>query len=90
MRRRFELVGTAGSVRVFDDYAHHPTEISATLAAVRTLLEQSGGGRAVVVFQPICIRGQRLSPPSSVMLLMLPTRSSCSTSTGRGSNRWQA
>ncbi len=52
VRRRFELIGTAASVRVFDDYAHHPTEISATLAAVRTLLEQSGNGRALVVFQP--------------------------------------
>jgi UDP-N-acetylmuramate--alanine ligase len=52
VRRRFELVGSAGSVRVFDDYAHHPTEISATLAAVRTVLEQSGGGRSIVVFQP--------------------------------------
>jgi UDP-N-acetylmuramate--alanine ligase len=56
VRRRFELVGTSGvgqaSVRVFDDYAHHPTEISATLAAVRTLLEQSGTGRSLVVFQP--------------------------------------
>ena len=52
VRRRFELVGTAASVRVFDDYAHHPTEISATLAAVRTLLDQSDAGRALVVFQP--------------------------------------
>jgi UDP-N-acetylmuramate--alanine ligase len=59
VRRRFELVGSSGDgrapnslVRVFDDYAHHPTEISATLAAVRTLLEQSGGGRSLVVFQP--------------------------------------
>ena len=56
VRRRFELVGTSGvgqaSVRVFDDYAHHPTEISATLAAVRTLLEQNGDGRCMVVFQP--------------------------------------
>ncbi|OBA82244.1 UDP-N-acetylmuramate--L-alanine ligase [Mycobacterium sp. 1164966.3] len=52
VRRRFELVGSAASVRVFDDYAHHPTEISATLAAVRTLLEQSDEGRSVVVFQP--------------------------------------
>ena len=52
VRRRFELVGTAASVRVFDDYAHHPTEISATLAAVRTVLEQSGSGRSLVVFQP--------------------------------------
>ena len=56
VRRRFELVGTAvvghGSVRVFDDYAHHPTEVSATLGAVRGLLDQNGEGRALVVFQP--------------------------------------
>jgi UDP-N-acetylmuramate--alanine ligase len=56
VRRRLELVGTSGvgkaSVRVFDDYAHHPTEISATLAAVRTVLDQSDGGRSLVVFQP--------------------------------------
>ena len=56
VRRRFELVGTSGdgpaTVRVFDDYAHHPTEVSATLAAVRTVLEQSGSGRSLVVFQP--------------------------------------
>ncbi|WP_407689745.1 UDP-N-acetylmuramate--L-alanine ligase [Mycobacterium sp. HUMS_1102779] len=56
VRRRFELVGTSGDghapVRVFDDYAHHPTEISATLAAVRTLLDQTGEGRCIVVFQP--------------------------------------
>ena len=52
VRRRFELIGTAASVRVFDDYAHHPTEVSATLEAVRTLLEQTGAGRSLVVFQP--------------------------------------
>jgi UDP-N-acetylmuramate--alanine ligase len=52
VRRRFELVAAVGSVRVFDDYAHHPTEIAATLAAVRTVLEQGGEGRALVVFQP--------------------------------------
>ncbi|OBG38310.1 UDP-N-acetylmuramate--L-alanine ligase [Mycobacterium sp. E3198] len=56
VRRRFELVGASGAgqapVRVFDDYAHHPTEIGATLAAVRALLDQSGGGRCIVVFQP--------------------------------------
>ena len=52
VRRRFELIGTVAAVRVFDDYAHHPTEISATLEAVRTLVEQSGTGRSLVVFQP--------------------------------------
>ncbi len=52
VRRRFELVGTANSVRVFDDYAHHPTEIGATLAAVRSVVQQRGSGRSLVVFQP--------------------------------------
>ena len=52
VRRRFELVGTALGVRVFDDYAHHPTEVAATLSALRAVVEQGGAGRAVVVFQP--------------------------------------
>jgi len=47
--RRFEPHGTgpAGS-RVYDDYAHHPTEVRATLEAARTL----GGERVVACFQP--------------------------------------
>jgi UDP-N-acetylmuramate--alanine ligase len=52
VRRRFELVGTANGVRVFDDYAHHPTEVAATLTAVRAVAEQDGPGRSIVVFQP--------------------------------------
>ncbi|MET0899093.1 MAG: UDP-N-acetylmuramate--L-alanine ligase [Mycobacterium sp.] len=52
VRRRFELVGTANGVRVFDDYAHHPTEVRAVLGALQTLTEQSGGGRVIAVFQP--------------------------------------
>jgi UDP-N-acetylmuramate--alanine ligase len=52
VRRRFDLIGTGAAVRVFDDYAHHPTEVRATLEAVRTLLEQAGAGRSLVVFQP--------------------------------------
>ena len=52
VRRRFEMIGTASAVKVFDDYAHHPTEVSATLEAVRTLLDQAGTGRSLVVFQP--------------------------------------
>ncbi|MDR1824952.1 MAG: UDP-N-acetylmuramate--L-alanine ligase [Bifidobacteriaceae bacterium] len=47
--RRFEARGTACGVRVFDDYAHHPTEIMATLAAARAA---AGEGRVLVVFQP--------------------------------------
>ncbi|MFV0496002.1 UDP-N-acetylmuramate--L-alanine ligase [Mycobacterium sp.] len=56
VRRRFELVGSAdggpAAIRVFDDYAHHPTEVAATLAAVRSTLQQGDGGRSLVVFQP--------------------------------------
>ena len=48
-RRRFEPRGEAGGVRVFDDYAHHPTELTATLTAARTV---AAGGRLVVAFQP--------------------------------------
>lgn len=49
VRRRFEFKGRAGDVRVYDDYAHHPTEVSAQLRAVR---QAAGRGRVVVVFQP--------------------------------------
>jgi UDP-N-acetylmuramate--alanine ligase len=48
IERRFETVGSAGGVRVVDDYGHHPTEIRATLSAARAL----HSGRIVVVFQP--------------------------------------
>lgn len=51
-RRRFELVGTADGVRVFDDYAHHPTEVRVNLAALRAVTEQAGTGRVIAVFQP--------------------------------------
>jgi UDP-N-acetylmuramate--alanine ligase len=48
-RRRFERLGdTAGGVPVYDDYAHHPTEVRAALAAARTFEPR----RLVAVFQP--------------------------------------
>jgi len=46
--RRFEVKGVEGGVMVVDDYAHHPTEIRATLAAAR----RGFGRRTVAVFQP--------------------------------------
>ncbi|MEU0788604.1 UDP-N-acetylmuramate--L-alanine ligase [Amycolatopsis sp. NPDC005961] len=49
VRRRFEFKGRSGDIRVYDDYAHHPTEVDAQLRAVRTA---AGSGRVVVVFQP--------------------------------------
>jgi len=51
-RRRFELVGSAAGVRVFDDYAHHPTEVRVNLAALRAVVDQAGVGRVIAVFQP--------------------------------------
>ena len=48
-RRRMERKGEAGGVRVYDSYAHHPTEIVGDLAAARAL---AGAGRLVVAFQP--------------------------------------
>lgn len=47
--RRFQPVAEIGSIRIFDDYAHHPTEVSATLTAARGLVNE---GRLVVCFQP--------------------------------------
>ena len=47
--RRFETKGERGGVLVVDDYAHHPTEVSATLASARQVYP---GRRLVAVFQP--------------------------------------
>jgi len=47
--RRFQLIGMPNNVRVYDDYAHHPTEVLNTLIAARTGV---GDGRVVVCFQP--------------------------------------
>jgi UDP-N-acetylmuramate--alanine ligase len=47
--RRFERLGEHGGVAVVDDYAHHPSELSATLAAARQAFP---GRRLVAVFQP--------------------------------------
>ncbi|GAB3133931.1 UDP-N-acetylmuramate--L-alanine ligase [Marisediminicola antarctica] len=47
--RRFELRGEVGGVRVYDDFAHHPTEIRAALSAARGVV---GDGRLIPIFQP--------------------------------------
>ena len=49
VRRRFELKGNVKNIRVFDDYAHHPTEVSATIATARDVV---AGGKIIVIFQP--------------------------------------
>jgi len=49
-RRRFEFRGEAHGITFIDDYAHHPSEIRATLAAAR--LQARPGQRVVAIFQP--------------------------------------
>ncbi|TLM99695.1 UDP-N-acetylmuramate--L-alanine ligase, partial [bacterium] len=46
--RRFQLMGQIDGINVVDDYAHHPTEVAATLQAAR----QTEAGRVIAVFQP--------------------------------------
>lgn len=48
-KRRFEFHGDVGGVRVFDDYAHHPTEVAALLESARAV---AGAGKLLVVHQP--------------------------------------
>lgn len=48
VRRRFELVGEVDGVTIVDDYAHHPTEVAATLKGAR----DAGFPRIWVIFQP--------------------------------------
>jgi UDP-N-acetylmuramoylalanine-D-glutamate ligase len=58
VRRRFEHKGAVGGITVYDDYAHHPTEVAAQIAAARGVLDIGAGDpsaarrRLVVVFQP--------------------------------------
>ena len=49
VKRRLEYLGQAGGVAVYDDFAHHPTAISSTLAGLR---ERIGGARLVAVLEP--------------------------------------
>ncbi|APT90957.1 UDP-N-acetylmuramate--alanine ligase [Corynebacterium sphenisci DSM 44792] len=57
VRRRFDYHGAVADgpyagVRVYDDYAHHPTEVRAVLGAARELVDEAGSGKVIAVFQP--------------------------------------
>jgi len=49
VKRRLELRGEVGGIRVYDDFAHHPTAIASTLAGLR---QQADGGRLLAVLEP--------------------------------------
>ncbi len=57
VQRRFQVLGEVGGVTVIDDYAHHPTEIRATLAAAR---QRYPGRRLWAVWQPHTFSRTRL------------------------------
>jgi len=66
--RRFEVLGDVRGVTVIDDYAHHPTEIAATLGAVR---QRYPGRRVVAVFQPhLFTRTRDLGQEAGIALAM--------------------
>jgi UDP-N-acetylmuramate--alanine ligase len=56
-RRRMEFKGSASGVRVYDSYAHHPTEIAGDLAAARSM---AGSGRLIACFQPHLVSRTRI------------------------------
>jgi len=56
-QRRMQFLGEAGGVRVYDSYAHHPTEIRADLAAARAI---AAGSRLVVAYQPHLVSRTRV------------------------------
>ena len=56
-KRRMERKGEAGGVRVYDSYAHHPTEIAGDLQAARAV---AGSGRVIVAFQPHLVSRTRI------------------------------
>ena len=52
-KRRMEIKGTVGGITVYDDFAHHPTAITTTLAGLRKRLDaQAGAGRILAVLEP--------------------------------------
>jgi len=54
IQRRLEFKGELDGIKIYDDYGHHPTEIKATLKAIKEGLQISSqqGGRLLVLFQP--------------------------------------
>lgn len=52
MRRRFEIVGEINGAKIIDDYAHHPTEIKATLNAAKKVIKSKQKGKVTAIFQP--------------------------------------
>ncbi|MFH8610448.1 UDP-N-acetylmuramate--L-alanine ligase [Streptomyces sp. NPDC018029] len=84
VKRRLQLKGEAAGVQVVDSYAHHPTEMTADLEAMRSAAGEAGDSRILVLFQPhLFSRTQELGTEmgqalaladSSVVLDIYPAR----------------
>ena len=48
VKRRTELIGTSNGISIYDDYGHHPTEMEATINAIKAITK----GKLYVIFQP--------------------------------------
>jgi UDP-N-acetylmuramate--alanine ligase len=72
--RRFELHGERRGVRVYDDYAHHPTEVAAALSAARAVV---GSGRLITVFQPHLFSRTRIFQAEFAQALALSDQVVC-------------
>jgi UDP-N-acetylmuramate--alanine ligase len=66
--RRFQLRGTAAGVTVIDDYAHHPTEVAAVIAAAR----DAGAEHLVVLFQPALFTRTQVHAAAFAHALSIP------------------
>ena len=84
MVRRQELKGKRSGALIYDDYAHHPTEVRATLAALRELHPRRSSRSS----NPISIRARRPWPTSSGRRSRQRMRWACSTSTRLARSRW--
>ena len=69
--RRMELIADTAGVIVYDDYAHHPTEVRATIGAARQLV---GDRRLWAVFEPHMYSRTALLSTNSPMPSPMPTR----------------
>jgi UDP-N-acetylmuramate: L-alanyl-gamma-D-glutamyl-meso-diaminopimelate ligase len=52
VKRRMELIADVEGVKVFDDFAHHPTAIASTLAGAKAHIHKNGHGRLIAVIEP--------------------------------------
>lgn len=52
MKRRFQLLDVVGGIKIIDDYAHHPTEVEATLKSAKNIVKAGLANRVIAIFQP--------------------------------------